>query len=48
MKVWAFLLKNITQNIFPQRFAISYVHPIIQCYKQRTVGKAPLQSIQSP
>ena len=27
------------------RFAFSYVQPITQCYKQRTVGEAPLQSI---
>ena len=29
-------------------FAFSYVQPVTQCYKRRTVGELPLQSIQSP
>ena len=33
---------------WPLHFALSYVQPVSQCYKQRTVGEAPLQSIQSP
>ena len=33
---------------WPLHFALSYVQPVSQCYKQRTVGEVPLQSIQSP
>ena len=29
---------------WPLRFAFSYVQPITQCYKQRTVPEIPLQS----
>ena len=30
------------------RFAFTYFQHVTQCYEQRTVGKALLQSIQSP
>ena len=29
------------------KFQVLYVQPVTQCYKWRTLGEAPLQSIQS-